>query len=408
MPLDRALDLDDPVRHLLADEGGGACLQVVFEAHVPLGGRAENEAVSRLTSPRIIRHANAGCQRIRSRPRFATPLPPPRAVGLSSQGHAHEASRTRRAGSSSASTGACGRASATPAGGPASRRSRSASGRSWSRTPRGRTSSARSTRLRARRLLSFEALDRLSASRLAPLLRSSGTFRVKARRLRAFLDFLGAEYGGRVEAMRAEEPGAPAPEAPGGAGHRSGDRRLDRPLRRRATRSSSWTPTPGASSRASGLLPRRLARRYDEVAALPDGPPAARRRALQRLPRPARAPGEGPLPPAAPLRRLPPRRPLPEARACRHPEELRSSRATKDPQSRCPVLWKAMLKALPSFLLLLSLAAALRRPGLLGPLGRREGRAQRLRPEAAALRRREDGDLGPHLRDGGLLRRRCA
>ena len=61
-------------------------------------------------------------------------------------------------------------------------------------------------RLRARSLLSFDALDRLSASRLAPLLRSSGTFRVKARRLRAFLDFLGAEYGGRVERMRGERP----------------------------------------------------------------------------------------------------------------------------------------------------------------------------------------------------------
>jgi endonuclease-3 related protein len=60
--------------------------------------------------------------------------------------------------------------------------------------------------LRRRRLLSFRALHRLPASRLAPLVRSSGTFRVKARRLRAFLDFLGAEYGGRVEAMRSEEP----------------------------------------------------------------------------------------------------------------------------------------------------------------------------------------------------------
>jgi endonuclease III related protein len=62
--------------------------------------------------------------------------------------------------------------------------------------------------LRARSLLSFEALDRISAPRLAPLLRSSGTFRVKARRLRAFLDFLGAEYGGRVEGMRADGPGS--------------------------------------------------------------------------------------------------------------------------------------------------------------------------------------------------------
>jgi len=62
--------------------------------------------------------------------------------------------------------------------------------------------------LRARSLLSFEELDRISAPGLAPLLRSSGTFRVKARRLRAFLDFLGAEYGGRVEGMRAEGPEA--------------------------------------------------------------------------------------------------------------------------------------------------------------------------------------------------------
>jgi endonuclease-3 related protein len=60
--------------------------------------------------------------------------------------------------------------------------------------------------LRKHRLLSFRALDRLSTASLAPLLRSSGTFRVKARRLRAFLDFLSSEYGGRAEAMRVEEP----------------------------------------------------------------------------------------------------------------------------------------------------------------------------------------------------------
>ncbi len=62
--------------------------------------------------------------------------------------------------------------------------------------------------LRRRGRLSFRALDGLPASRLAPLLRSSGTFRVKARRLRAFLDFLGSEYGGRVEGMKAEHPQA--------------------------------------------------------------------------------------------------------------------------------------------------------------------------------------------------------
>jgi endonuclease-3 related protein len=59
--------------------------------------------------------------------------------------------------------------------------------------------------LRERGLLSFEELDRLSVRKLAPLIRSSGTFNVKARRLRALLDFLGSEYGGHVERM-ADEP----------------------------------------------------------------------------------------------------------------------------------------------------------------------------------------------------------
>ena len=88
--------------------------------------------------------------------------------------------------------------------------------------------------LRRRGLLSFAPLHRRSPSRLAPLLRSSGTFRVKARRLRAFLDFLGSEYGGRVEAMARGGSGAPAPEAPRGRRHRPRDRRLDRALRRGA------------------------------------------------------------------------------------------------------------------------------------------------------------------------------
>jgi endonuclease-3 related protein len=56
-------------------------------------------------------------------------------------------------------------------------------------------------RLRRRKLLSFEALAAVPASRLAPLLRTSGTFRVKAARLRALLDHLGERYSGRVEAM---------------------------------------------------------------------------------------------------------------------------------------------------------------------------------------------------------------
>lgn len=60
--------------------------------------------------------------------------------------------------------------------------------------------------LRGRRLLSFEALSALPSARLGPLLRSSGFFNVKARRLRAFLAFLGREYGGRAEALPHEDP----------------------------------------------------------------------------------------------------------------------------------------------------------------------------------------------------------
>jgi endonuclease-3 related protein len=62
--------------------------------------------------------------------------------------------------------------------------------------------------LRARGLLSFAALAALPPSRLAPLIRSSGYFNVKARRVKAFLGFLGREYGGHVERMAAEEPRA--------------------------------------------------------------------------------------------------------------------------------------------------------------------------------------------------------
>ncbi len=60
--------------------------------------------------------------------------------------------------------------------------------------------------LRRRGWLSYEALAEATAGELAPAIRSSGVFNVKARRLRAFLDFLGREYGGRVEAMAGEDP----------------------------------------------------------------------------------------------------------------------------------------------------------------------------------------------------------
>lgn len=59
--------------------------------------------------------------------------------------------------------------------------------------------------LRARGALSWEGLREMPLTRLARLLRPSGTYNVKARRVRAFLDFLGREYGGRAEALAGEE-----------------------------------------------------------------------------------------------------------------------------------------------------------------------------------------------------------
>lgn len=60
--------------------------------------------------------------------------------------------------------------------------------------------------LKSRRLLSYRGLGRLSPSRLAPLIRASGTFNLKARRLAAFVRFLRLEYGGQVGRMARERP----------------------------------------------------------------------------------------------------------------------------------------------------------------------------------------------------------
>jgi endonuclease-3 related protein len=62
--------------------------------------------------------------------------------------------------------------------------------------------------LRRRGILSYEGLRGLPPTRLAPLIRSSGYFNVKARRVKAFLTFLGREYAGRGEAMASEDPRA--------------------------------------------------------------------------------------------------------------------------------------------------------------------------------------------------------
>jgi endonuclease III related protein len=59
--------------------------------------------------------------------------------------------------------------------------------------------------LRERGLLSFAALHSLSIAELAPLIRSAGYHNVKARRIRAFLEFLDREYGGRMASMRRDD-----------------------------------------------------------------------------------------------------------------------------------------------------------------------------------------------------------
>lgn len=56
-------------------------------------------------------------------------------------------------------------------------------------------------------VLSPLGLDRLKESSLASLIRSSGYFRIKAKRLKAFVTFLISEYQGDIERMKKEEIG---------------------------------------------------------------------------------------------------------------------------------------------------------------------------------------------------------
>jgi len=60
--------------------------------------------------------------------------------------------------------------------------------------------------LASRRLLSHRALRGRRAEAIAPIIRSCGTFNLKARRVAAFVDFLERRYGGRAEAMARQEP----------------------------------------------------------------------------------------------------------------------------------------------------------------------------------------------------------
>lgn len=62
--------------------------------------------------------------------------------------------------------------------------------------------------LRERGLLSHRALHSLPVPELAELFRASGTFNVKARRVRSFLDYLEDAHGGEIERMASGEPAA--------------------------------------------------------------------------------------------------------------------------------------------------------------------------------------------------------
>ncbi|MCX8118513.1 MAG: endonuclease III domain-containing protein [Desulfobacterota bacterium] len=60
-------------------------------------------------------------------------------------------------------------------------------------------------RLKEKGALSPEGIFRLSEPSLASLVRSSGYYRIKARRLKAFVEFLFKEYRGDIHAMQREE-----------------------------------------------------------------------------------------------------------------------------------------------------------------------------------------------------------
>jgi endonuclease-3 related protein len=62
--------------------------------------------------------------------------------------------------------------------------------------------------LRSAGRMSYARVAGLGHEELAELIRSSGCYNVKARRLAAFVAFLGRDYGGRVEAMSARDPRA--------------------------------------------------------------------------------------------------------------------------------------------------------------------------------------------------------
>jgi endonuclease-3 related protein len=59
-------------------------------------------------------------------------------------------------------------------------------------------------RLKENGILNPEGVYHLKKSQLAPLIRSSGYYRIKADRLKSFVDFLFEEYGGDLKRMKSE------------------------------------------------------------------------------------------------------------------------------------------------------------------------------------------------------------
>jgi endonuclease-3 related protein len=62
-------------------------------------------------------------------------------------------------------------------------------------------------RLKERKRLSPKGIRQLPKSTLASLIKSSGYFRIKAERLKVFVDFLFEEYGGAIKRMKRERVG---------------------------------------------------------------------------------------------------------------------------------------------------------------------------------------------------------
>src|SRR4030067_2949015 len=63
-------------------------------------------------------------------------------------------------------------------------------------------------KLKEKKVLNPERIYRLKKSKLASLIKSSGTFRIKADRLKSFVNFLFEEYDGDLGKMKRERPGA--------------------------------------------------------------------------------------------------------------------------------------------------------------------------------------------------------